>query len=177
MVWAGIILLLFLAMWRGLRSRAGAPAAGTMAPEFVLPSQDGTAVGLAQFRGQWVVVYFYPKDKTPGCTLEAREFQRDLGEFVRRNVVVLGVSLDSADSHQSFCEKEGLSFRLLSDRGGKVAAAYGSLLNFVFVKIAARRTFLIDPQGKIAKSFLKVSPLGHSREILAELETKGKADR
>jgi thioredoxin-dependent peroxiredoxin len=173
MIWFALILLAaIVAAVLGLpRFRSGpAPVVGSAAPEFTLPAQDGASVSLADYRERWVVLYFYPRDKTPGCTLEARNFQRELGEFTRRNVVVLGVSLDSVDSHQDFCQKEGLGFRLLSDRDGRVAAAYASLINFGFLKVASRRTFLIDPNGRIAHSFLSVNPRGHDQEILAALD-------
>src|SRR5580704_15579703 len=97
------------------------PAAGQKAPEFTLPSQDGSPVSLKDFRGQWVVLYFYPKDNTPGCTIEAHNFQRDLAKFQHAHAVILGVSLDSAESHQSFCTKQGLTFKLLADTDKKVA--------------------------------------------------------
>jgi thioredoxin-dependent peroxiredoxin len=140
-----------------------------MAPAFTLPSQDGSPVSLAQFRGKWVLLYFYPKDSTPGCTLEAHNFQRDLPRYERLNTVVLGVSLDSEDSHQTFCSKQGLTFKLLSDKEKEVTRKYGSLKNFLGIKTPARNTFLIDPQGTIAKVWLGVSPSGHSGEVLQEL--------
>ena len=116
-----------------------------------------------------MVLYFYPKDKTPGCTLEAHNFERDQAVFARRNSVILGVSLDSADSHKQFCTKEGLSFKLLADTGHNVTEAYGSLTNLGVVKFAARHTFLIDPEGKIRKAYTDVSPSKHSAEVLAAL--------
>ncbi|MGB8259176.1 MAG: peroxiredoxin [Terracidiphilus sp.] len=151
------------------------PAEGQMAPTFTLPSQDGTQISLASFRGQdgrpgkYVVLYFYPKDATPGCTIEAHNFQRDLTQYEQKNAVILGVSEDSVDSHQSFCTKEGLSFRLLSDSQHKVAQAYGSLGNFAGIKLANRNTFLIDPTGKIVKVWTGVNPSTHSPEVLAVL--------
>jgi len=149
------------------------PAVGQKAPEFTLPSQDGSPVSLKDFRGKWVVLYFYPKDNTPGCTIEAHNFQRDLSKFEHVHAVVLGVSLDSADSHKAFCTKQGLTFKLLADTDKKVAAQYGSLRNLLVVKIADRNTFLIDPQGKIAKVWTGVSPSGHSQEVLAALASLG----
>jgi peroxiredoxin Q/BCP len=152
------------------------PAVGSEAPDFSLPSQDGTPVSLKDFRGKWVVLYFYPKDQTPGCTVEAHNFQRDQSQYAERNAVVLGVSVDSVDSHKQFCAKEGLNFKLLADTQKKVAAEYGSLLNLGVVKVAHRHTFIIDPQGKIVRAYTSVSPNQHSQEVLAALEElqKGK---
>jgi len=148
------------------------PTAGQSAPEFSLPSQDGSPVSLGEYRGKWVLLYFYPKDNTAGCTIEAHNFQRDLPKYESRNAVVLGVSLDSQDSHQSLCAKQGLTFKLLSDTGRRVSAQYGSLRNILGLKMAARNTFLIDPTGKIAKVWLGVSPSSHSAEVLKELEQR-----
>jgi len=148
------------------------PSAGQTAPTFTLPSQDGSAVSLEQFRGKWVLLYFYPKDNTPGCTLEAHNFQRDLPKYESLNTVVLGVSLDSEDSHKSFCTKQGLTFKLLSDKDKEVTTKYGSLKNMLGLKMSARNTFLIDPEGKIAKVWVGVSPASHSAEVLQELATR-----
>ena len=153
-----------------LFSKTPAPLKGTDAPEFTLTSQDGSAVSLKDFRGKWVVLYFYPKDFTSGCTIEAHNFQRDQAEFEKRNAVVLGVSVDSADSHKNFCAKEGLNFKLLADTSHEVSKQYGSLMNFGVAQISARHTFLIDPDGKIAKSFLSVNPTRHSAEMLAAID-------
>jgi peroxiredoxin Q/BCP len=146
------------------------PAAGMPAPGFSLPSQDGNTVSLKDYRGKWVALYFYPKDLTPGCTKEAHNFQRDQVEFARRNAVVLGVSVDSADSHKRFCSKEGLNFKLLADTSHAVSKQYGSLINFGVTQISARNTFLIDPEGKIARVFAGVNPAHHSTEVLAALD-------
>ncbi|HQR44699.1 MAG TPA: peroxiredoxin [Thermoanaerobaculia bacterium] len=145
------------------------PAAGAKAPAFTLPSQDGFTVSLEQYKGRWVVLYFYPKDFTSGCTLEAHNFQRDLAKYEKANAVILGVSLDSVDSHKDFCTKEGLGFRLLSDAGKTATAAYGSLVTSPERVIAARNTFLIGPDGVVRKVFLKVNPSVHSDEVLAAL--------
>jgi peroxiredoxin Q/BCP len=151
-------------------SRATAPEAGNIAPEFTLPSQEGASVSLRDYRGSWVVLYFYPKDQTPGCTREAHNFQLDQPRYADRHAVVLGVSVDNVDSHKKFCAKEGLNFKLLADTDGKVSKAYGSLTNFWVVKFAARNTFLIDPAGKVAKIYRSVDPARHSEEVLAALE-------
>ncbi len=145
------------------------PAVGEVAPTFTLPSQDGSQISLESFRDKWVVLYFYPKDMTRGCTIEAHNFQRDLPQYEQLNAVILGVSVDTPDSHKQFCTKEGLTFRLLADPEHKVVDAYGSLGSFMGIKIANRNTFLIDPQGKIAKVWTKVDPSVHSTEVLAAL--------
>jgi thioredoxin-dependent peroxiredoxin len=146
------------------------PAAGAEAPSFKLTTNEGKEASLSDFKGNWVVLYFYPKDFTSGCTLEARNFQRDLAKYEKLNAVILGVSIDTAESHKSFCAKEGLAFKLLSDTDAKVSEQYGSTMEYNGSKYSARNTFLIDPKGKIAKVFLKVSPGGHSDEVLAALD-------
>jgi thioredoxin-dependent peroxiredoxin len=146
------------------------PAEGTSAPGFSLPSQEGAQVSLDQFKGKWVVLYFYPKDFTSGCTIEAHNFQRDLDKYTAKNAVIVGVSVDNVDSHKSFCTKEGLNFKLLADPDHAVVAKYGSVAQYNGVTIAARNTFLIDPTGVIRKVYLKVSPQGHSEEVLADLQ-------
>ena len=162
----------------GLRAALASdvPAVGTEAPDFTLTSQEGKPVSLKDFRGQWVVLYFYPKDFTSGCTLEAHNFQRDLAQYEQRHAVILGVSVDSADSHKQFCTKEGLNFKLLADTDKKVSDAYGSLTNLALVKFAARHTFIVDPDGKIVRVYTSVDPSKHSTEVLAALEQlqKGK---
>ena len=145
------------------------PSVGQAAPTFTLPSQDGSQISLGSFKGKWVVLYFYPKDQTPGCTIEAHNFQRDLAQYEAKNAVIVGVSLDSPDSHKQFCTKEGLTFRLLADPEHTVVDQYGSLGNFGPMKIANRNTFLIDPTGKIAKVWTKVDPKVHSGEVLAAI--------
>jgi len=156
----------------GLRlfSSTPAPTAGSVASEFTLVSEDGSSVSLKDYRGKWVVLYFYPKDFTSGCTIEAHNFQRDQTEFAKRNAVILGVSVDSAESHKKFCAKEGLNFKLLADTSHEVSREYGSLMNFGVAKISARHTFLIDPEGKVARSFMSVNPTRHSAEMLAAID-------
>lgn len=157
-----------------LRLSAAQPVAGSPAPPFTLKSQDGALVSLQDFRGKWVVLYFYPKDFTNGCTLEARNFQRDLAEYEKRDAVIVGISVDDADSHKQFCAKEGLNFKLLADTGHNVSEEYGTLTQVGFTH-AARNTFLITPDGKIARVFDDVKPAEHSAQVLAvltELEKK-----
>jgi peroxiredoxin Q/BCP len=146
------------------------PAVGQSAPQFTLPSQDGSKISLSSFHGKWVVLYFYPKDMTSGCTLEAHNFQRDINKFEKLDSVVVGVSVDSTDSHKQFCAKQGLTFKLLSDQDKKVVADYGSLGNYMGMKIAKRNTFLINPEGKIVKVWTSVDPSHHSEEVLSTLE-------
>jgi peroxiredoxin Q/BCP len=145
------------------------PAVGQVAPGFTLPSQDGSQISLDSFRGKWVVLYFYPKDMTTGCTIEAHNFQRDQAQYDAATAVILGVSVDTPDSHKQFCTKEGLTFRLLADPDHKVVEAYGSLGHFGPFPIANRNTFLIDPAGKIARVWTKVEVQQHSAEVLAAL--------
>jgi peroxiredoxin Q/BCP len=145
------------------------PGVGTTAPVFTLPSQEGASVNLADYRGQWVVLYFYPHDFTMGCTVEAHNFQRDQAQYLQKKAVVLGVSLDSADSHKQFCTKEGLNFKLLADTNHRVSLAYGSLTDLALVKFASRHTFIVNPEGKIARSFTSVNPNRHSEEVLSAL--------
>ena len=147
------------------------PAVGAAAPTFSLVNNEGKQVSLNDYKGKWVVLYFYPKDFTSGCTLEAHNFQRDLAKYDAAKAVILGVSVDTADSHKEFCAKEGLNFKLLSDPDAKVSEQYGSVMEYNGAKLSARNTFIIDPSGKIAKVFEKVKPTGHSDEVLAALAT------
>jgi thioredoxin-dependent peroxiredoxin len=154
----------------GLRAAGDkAPATGAAAPDFTLNSQEGTPVSLHEYRGKWVVLYFYPKDFTSGCTTEAHNFQRDLAQYQQKDAVILGVSVDTTDSHQKFCTKEGLNFKLLSDTDHKVSEEYGSIMNLGVKKLSARHTFVINPEGVIVKEYLDVDPGKHSEEVLAAL--------
>jgi thioredoxin-dependent peroxiredoxin len=155
---------------RGKADDTALPQAGQTAPDFTLPSQDGSNISLDSFRGKWVVLYFYPKDMTKGCTMEAHNFQQDMEKYQKLNAVVVGVSVDSTGSHKEFCAKEGLSFKLLSDQDKKVVAEYGSMADYKGVKIAQRNTFLIDPQGKIVQVWTSVDPSQHSQQVLAALD-------
>jgi peroxiredoxin Q/BCP len=157
-----------------LAGAADLPAVGEKAPAFSLPSQDGSTVSLSDTKGKWVVLYFYPKDFTSGCTIEAHNFQRDLEKYQKANAVILGVSVDSVDSHKGFCEKEGLNFKLLADADHGMSKAYGSLAKYQDKEYSARNTFLIDPSGVIRKVYVKVNPTTHSDDVLkdlAELQT------
>jgi peroxiredoxin Q/BCP len=145
------------------------PAAGSPAPDFSLATGDGSQVSLKDNHGKWVVLYFYPKDFTSGCTLEAKNFQRDLTKYEQAGAVILGVSVDTAQSHKDFCAKEGLNFKLLADPDAKVSALYGSTMEYKGAKMAARNTFIINPKGEIAKVFTSVKPAEHSDEVLKTL--------
>lgn len=145
------------------------PEVGKPAPDFTLKSNEGKTVSLKDYKGKWVVLYFYPKDFTSGCTIEAHNFQRDIAKYEAAKAVILGVSIDTAESHKDFCTKEGLSFKLLADTEVKVSDAYGSVMEYQGNKLSARNTFIIDPKGNIAQVFLKVKPPAHSEEVLAAL--------
>lgn len=153
----------------------GAPSAdelqpGQSAPQFQLPDQDGATHRLSDYRGRWVVLYFYPKDDTPGCTEEACRFRDDILQIEDLGAQVLGVSLDSSERHAEFAGKYNLQFPLLADVDGKVAASYGALRNLGIMKLAHRHTFIIDPDGRIAKVYRKVAPKTHSAQIIADLK-------
>jgi peroxiredoxin Q/BCP len=150
------------------------PPVGSEAPDFSLQSEQGKATSLEDFRGKWVVLYFYPKDFTSGCTLQAQNFQRDLPKYEAKNATIVGVSVDTAESHKEFCSKEGLAFRLLSDPEGKVSTAYNSVMEYKGATLSSRNTFLIDPQGRLVRVFEKVKPAGHSAEVLAALDELAK---
>ncbi|MBO3461672.1 peroxiredoxin [Aetokthonos hydrillicola Thurmond2011] len=142
------------------------PPLNQPAPDFTLPTNTGDGkISLSEFRGKWVVLYFYPKDFTPGCTIEARRFQQDLPQYLQKNSQIIGVSADDVDSHAEFCDSEGLKFPLLADTTGAVSKAYGSWMSF----ISMRHTFIIDPQGTLREIFLNVNPAIHSKEVLARL--------
>lgn len=154
------------------RLRAGdkEPAVGTAAPDFTLNSQDGKPVSLHDFKGKWVVLYFYPKDQTTGCTIEAHNFQRDLAKYDAKNAVILGVSVQDEKSHQEFCAKEGLNFKLLSDNKKEVSEKYDSIMNLGVTKLSARHTFLIGPDGMVRKVWNDVDVKAHSDQVLAALD-------
>lgn len=150
-------------------SQSQPPKEGQAAPDFRLTTGDGSQVSLKDYKGKWIVLYFYPKDFTSGCTLEAHNFQRDLQKYQDAGAVILGVSVDNAQSHKDFCAKEGLNFKLLADPDLKVSSQYASTMEYGGAKMAARNTFLINPEGKIAKVYMKVKPAEHSDEVLKDL--------
>jgi thioredoxin-dependent peroxiredoxin len=146
------------------------PAVGTEAPDFTLNSQDDKAVSLHDYRGKWVVLYFYPKDMTPGCTIEAHNFQRDLAKYEAKNASILGVSVQDEKTHREFCAKDSLHFKLLADTKKQVSEKYDSLTNLGIIKLSSRHTFLIDPSGRVRKVWTKADVKKHSDEVLAALE-------
>ena len=151
-------------------ARAEVPAIGTAAPGFSLPDQNGAPRRLAEWRGRWVVLYFYPKDDTPGCTTEACSFRDDISLLTALDAQVVGISVDDTLSHKAFAEKYRLPFPLLSDATAEVARQYGALSDWLVVKVAKRYTFLIDPAGRIAKVYLSVDAARHSKEIATDLQ-------
>src|SRR6266568_6907264 len=145
------------------------PQVDAVAPAVTLPSNDGRQVSLNDYKGKWVVLYFYPKDFTSGCTLEAQNFQRDIAKYGDAGAVILGVSVDTAQSHKDFCVKEGLNFKLLADPDAKVSTEYGSVMDYKGQKLAARNTFIINPNGEITKVYTGVKPAEHSEQVLKDL--------
>jgi len=164
-----IVLLVAILAVRAMRTGEQAPSSGTPAPDFTLNSQDGKPLSLRDLRGKWVVLYFYPKDFTSGCTKEAHNFQRDRRQYEQKNAIILGVSVQDEATHQKFCAKEGLSFKLLADTNYQVSSAYDSLVNLGVAKLSARHTFLIDPNGVVRKTYLNVNAESHSADVLADL--------
>ena len=161
----------------GMALRAGdkAPAVGSAAPDFTLDSQDGKPVSLHDYKGKWVVLYFYPKDMTSGCTIEAHNFQKDLAKFDAKNAVILGVSMQDQKSHQEFCAKESLTFKLLADTKSGVSGKYDSVMNFGVTKLSSRHTFLIDPNGIVRKVWTSVDVKTHSDDVLRAIDELNKS--
>jgi peroxiredoxin Q/BCP len=153
-----------------LRGGDKSPAVGAPAPEFTLNSQEGKPVSLHDFKGKWVVLYFYPKDMTTGCTIEAHNFQRDLVKYDAKKAVILGVSMQDEKSHQEFCVKESLTFKLLADTNKEVSNKYDSVMNLGVAKLSARHTYLIDPNGVVRKVWTTVNVKTHSDDVLASLD-------
>ena len=166
--------LLSSALFAAAAVAQSSPAVGDPAPGFRLQDQAGKWHALSDYKGQWVVLYFYPKDNTPGCTTQACELRDNIFAFRELNAAVLGVSVDDVASHKAFAEEHGLPFPILADADKKVATAYGVLTKFMgMMELARRDTFIIDPQGKIARHYMKVDPKGHSGMVLAELKSLG----
>jgi peroxiredoxin Q/BCP len=171
---ASRFLYLVIALLPGALALAGGGVEiGTPAPEFELPDQEGQLHSLEDYRDQWVVLYFYPKDETPGCTTEACEFRDNIFAFRKLNAQILGVSLDDVESHRKFAENHGLPFPLLADTEGTTADAYGVKTKMMGWTVAKRQTFIVDPKGNIVKHYEKVDPDEHAAEVLAELESLG----
>jgi len=157
-------------LWNRFVQAGEVPVVGVVAPGFNLEDQHGKMQALGDYKNSWVVLYFYPKDDTPGCTEEACMFRDDLTQLTAMGAKVIGISVDDTRSHAQFAEKYHLPFPLLADKDGKVAESYGALTNLLFMKIAKRYTFLIDPQGRIAKHYLSVDTSRHSSEIIQDLK-------
>jgi thioredoxin-dependent peroxiredoxin len=153
---------------------AAAPAEGTAAPAFKLQDQKGDWHTLAQYKGKWVVLYFYPKDNTSGCTTQACELRDNIFAFKKADAVILGVSVDDVESHKKFAADHSLPFTILADPTQEVSGKYGVLAEYGGAKLASRQTFLISPEGKIVKHWAKVSPKGHSDMVLAEIQSRAK---
>jgi peroxiredoxin Q/BCP len=168
----GLAVLLLLASAVLWMLRPGSQRAeGSAAPDFSLQDQEGQTHRLSDYAGRWLVLYFYPRDDTPGCTREACRFRDDIGVLGKLNAAVAGVSVDDARSHADFSRKFQLPFPLLSDPDGRTAAAYGSLLNLGVVRFARRHTFIIAPDGRIAARFDKVDPASHAQDVARALRT------
>jgi thioredoxin-dependent peroxiredoxin len=167
-----VAICLSVILWSSSSSTAQAmggtlPTMNQPAPKFRLPTNTGTGqVALTDYAGKWIVLYFYPKDFTSGCTLEARRFQQDINKYQQRQTEIVGVSADSVDSHAEFCDSEGLKFPLLADTDGKVSKVYGSWMGIY----SMRHSFIIDPHGILRATFTDINPTAHSQEVLAELD-------
>ena len=173
MKWLAIVavLIVFAALLVARAARAGElPKVGEPAPDFNLHDQNGKLHTLGEYRGKWLVLYFYPKDDTPGCTEEACAFRDDLNQITKLGAQVVGVSVDDTSSHAEFAKKYHLPFPLLADKTTETAARYGALMNLWLIKFARRYTFLIDPQGNINKVYLSVETSRHSKQIIDDLK-------
>ncbi len=146
------------------------PQVGTDAPDFTLFDQSGVAHNIAEYKGRWLVMYFYPKDDTPGCTKQACTFRDDIQQFRTLGAQVVGISVDRDTSHAQFAKKYALPFTLLADVEAKVATRYGSLRNLGLLRFAQRNTFLIDPQGKIAQVYINVDPIMNAKQVVSDLK-------
>lgn len=175
-MWIAVVLALVATCGFTVKAHAAdAVEAGSTAPNFTLPSQENKPVSLSDYKGKWVVLYFYPKDQTTGCTIEAHNFQRDMAKYDAANAVVLGVSLDTVEGHKAWCAKDTFSFKLLADPDHKVVDEYGvPLMTHGNMKFASRQTFLISPEGKVVKVWPKVDVQKHSEEVLAEIAAQKK---
>ena len=163
--------LLAASLLRPATALADPPKVGQPAPDFRLQDQNGKWVTLSEHRGKWVVLYFYPKDNTPGCTTQACEFRDDIFAFRRANTVILGVSVDDVESKKGFAKEHSLPFQVLADPTKQVTRDFGVLTSMLgLMEFARRDTFIIDPQGRIARHWPKVDATGHSQRVLAELK-------
>lgn len=170
------IFVLLLSVLGATTAQGGDLTVGVPAPAFTLANQDGAHVSLSDYQGQWVVLYFYPKNNTPGCTTEACSFRDNINRLIAQDAVVLGVSMDSVESHAGFAAEHELPFDLLSDTEGLVVERYGALRNLLVAKFAKRHSFIIDPQGNIARIYRNVHPEEHVYEVLADLSELQKSN-
>ena len=170
-----LLTALFLLIGPAFATAAEPPEIGAAAPAFSLPDQAGKTHALADYAGRWLVLYFYPKDDTPGCTTEACNFRDDIARIRKLGADVVGVSVDDTASHAAFAQKHSLPFTLLADEGGAVVASYGALRDMMVMKMAKRVTFIIDPKGRVAQRYLDVDPKAHAAEVVADLERLQKA--
>lgn len=161
--------LVLLSLW-GVITTVNALEIGQVAPDFTLTDQNGKAQTLSKMKGKWIVLYFYPKDETPGCVAEACSFRDNIVAIKAKNTVVLGVSVDNKESHEEFAKNHQLPFILLADPEGKVAKQYDALRNLIIFKIAKRHSFIIDPTGRLMKIYRNVNPKSHVADILKELK-------
>jgi peroxiredoxin Q/BCP len=166
-----IPLMIALLMITAPVNAAETPGVGSDAPGFNLQDQNGDWHNLEDYRGQWLAIYFYPKNDTPGCTTEACNFRDNIYAFKAIGATVVGISVDDVDSHKEFSDKYKLPFTILADEEGKTARAYGVLRDWKLVKIASRQSFLVNPAGKVVKHYEDVDPDTHTMEVLADLET------
>lgn len=165
-----VTFVIAMAMMSAPAQAAEVPKTGELAPAVTLPDQDGKLWRLDAMRGKWVVLYFYPKDDTPGCTQEACQFRDDWQQLAALGAQIVGVSVDDSTSHKKFAAKYHLPFPLLADESASVARSYGAVSDLLVVKYAKRYTFLIDPQGKIAKTYVQVDTSRHSKEVVGDLK-------
>jgi thioredoxin-dependent peroxiredoxin len=173
MKWFAVVvaLIVFMALFVARAARAGElPEVGKPAPDFNLPDQNGQLHSLKEYAGKWLVLYFYPKDDTPGCTQEACAFRDDLNQITELGAQVVGVSVDDTSSHAEFAKKYHLPFPLLADKTTETADRYGALMNLYLIKVARRYTFLIDPKGNVSKVYLSVETSRHSKQIIDDLQ-------
>ena len=168
---AATVMTFLLAVLASAAPAQGSPPVGAAAPAFELADQTGETRRLEDFSGKWLVLYFYPKDNTPGCTTQACDFRDNIFAFRRLGAEIVGISLDDIDSHKQFAEEHGLPFTLLADEGGAVAREYGVLRSFGVVDLASRQTFLISPEGVIARHYEKVDLDTHSADVLKDIES------
>ena len=164
------LLFMFFAVLSTQALAADVPAVGTDAPSFNLQDQNGEWHTLENYRDQWLAVYFYPRDDTPGCTKEACNFRDNIYAFKAIGAAVVGISVDDVESHKAFSDKYKLPFTILADEDGQTAGAYGVLRDYKLVKLASRQSFLVSPEGKIAKHYEDVDPDTHTDEVLADIK-------